>query len=214
VQLLAGLGGFAFAIALMIQGGMGLGPWDAFHVGLHRLSGISVGTASILAGIVIIGISMALKTRPGPATIANMVLIGIFTDAALVVLPPASGRLIGAAYHLGGIGLIGLSSGMYLGARLGAGPRDALMTALAARTGWSISRTRTAIELSVLVIGWMMGGPLGVGTVVFALTVGPSVQWGMRLFGLVPSRVAAIDPDADGGRPAQARVPENPPSIA
>src|SRR5687768_1232736 len=124
LQLLVGLTGFALAIALMIQGGLGLGPWDAFHVGLHRLFGISVGTASILAGIVIIGISMALKGRPGPATIANMVLIGLFTDAALLVLPPAAGLVGGAVYHLAGIALIGVSTGMYLGARLGAGPRD------------------------------------------------------------------------------------------
>ncbi len=213
-QLLAGLAGFAFAIALMIQGGLGLGPWDAFHVGLHRLFGISVGTASILAGVVIIGLSMMLGAKPGPATIANMVLIGIFTDAALVVLPAAPGRLVGAGYHLAGIALIGLASGMYLGAGLGAGPRDGLMTALAARSGWSISRTRSVIELSVLAVGWMMGGTLGVGTVLFAVAVGPSVQWGMRLFGLVPPRsgVETLAPAGDGPAPTQA--PEKPASIA
>lgn len=213
-QLLIGLTGFALAIALMIQGGLGLGPWDAFHVGLHRLFGISVGTASILAGIVIIAISMLLKGRPGPATIANMVLIGLFTDAALLVLPPAPGLVAGAAYHLAGIGLIGVSTGMYLGARLGAGPRDGLMTALAARSGWSISRTRTGIELSVLALGWMMGGTLGVGTVLFAVAVGPSVQWGMRLFGLVPARAGAVVPEPDGDRTVAARAPEKPASIA
>ena len=213
-QLLIGLAGFALAIALMIQGGLGLGPWDAFHVGLHRMFGISVGTASILAGIVIIGISVLLGTKPGPATIANMVLIGIFTDAALVVLPAAPGRLVGAAYHLAGIGLIGLASGMYLGARLGAGPRDGLMTALAARTGWSISRTRTAIELSVLAVGWMMGGTLGVGTVLFAVAVGPSVQWGMRLFGLVPPRSGVDTSASSGDRPGPTPAPEKPASIA
>ena len=188
VQLLVGLLGFAAAIAFMIRSGLGLGPWDAFHVGIHRLSGISVGTASILAGIVIVGISMMLKARPGPATLANMVLIGIFTDLMLKVLPPARGIPIGFLYHLGGIALIGLASGMYLGAGLGAGPRDGLMTALAARWGWSIARTRTLIELSVLGLGWAMGGTLGLGTVLFALGVGPSVQWGMRLFGLLPPK--------------------------
>ena len=191
VQLLVGLFGFAGAIAVMIRSGLGLGPWDAFHVGLHRLTGISVGTASILTGIVIVGISMMLKARPGPATVANMVLIGIFTDLLLKVLPPAAGIMIGLPYHLGGIALIGLSSGMYLGARLGAGPRDGLMTALAARSGWSIARTRTVIELSVLGLGWAMGGKLGLGTVMFAIGVGPSVQWGMRLFGLLPAKPPA-----------------------
>ena len=187
-QLLVGLFGFAAAIAFMIRSGLGLGPWDAFHVGIHRLTGISVGTASILAGIVIVGVSMLLQARPGPGTLANMVLIGIFTDLMLEVLPPAPGMAIGLPYHLGGIALIGLSSGMYLGARLGAGPRDGLMTALAARSGWSIARTRTVIELSVLGLGWAMGGTLGVGTVLFAVGVGPSVQWGMRLFGLLPPK--------------------------
>ncbi len=187
VQLLVGLLGFAGAIALMIRSGLGLGPWDAFHVGIHRLTGISVGTASILTGIVIVGISMALKTRPGPATLANMVLIGIFTDLLLKVLPAAPQFAIGLLYHLGGIALIGLASGMYLGAGLGAGPRDGLMTALAARTGWSIARTRTLIELSVLGVGWTMGGTLGLGTLLFAVGVGPSVQWGMRLFGVIPA---------------------------
>ena len=188
VQLLGGLFGFALAIALMIRGGLGLGPWDAFHVGLHRLTGVSVGTASIVTGVVIVGISLVLATRPGPATVANMVLIGIFTDLLLGVLPAANGFAVGLAYHIAGIALIGFSSGMYLGARLGAGPRDGLMTALAARYGWSISRTRTGIELSVLLLGWLMGGKLGIGTVMFAVAVGPSVQRGMRMFGLIPAR--------------------------
>ena len=206
VQLLVGLLGFAGAIALMIRSSLGLGPWDAFHVGIHRLTGVSVGTASILTGIVIVGISMTLKARPGPATLANMVLIGIFTDLILKVLPPASGMAIGLPYHIAGIVLIGLSSGMYLGARLGAGPRDGLMTALAVRSGWSIARTRTVIELSVLALGWAMGGTLGIGTVLFALGVGPSVQWGMRLFGLLPPKppggpsggASVTDTSADG----------------
>ena len=191
-QLLVGLFGFALAIALMIRGGLGLGPWDAFHVGLHRLTGASVGTASIVTGVVIVGISLLLETRPGPATVANMVLIGIFTDLLLGVLPAANGFGVGLAYHIAGIVLIGFASGMYLGARLGAGPRDGLMTALAARYGWSISRTRTGIELSVLLLGWLMGGKLGIGTVLFAVAVGPSVQWGMRMFGLIPSRSGRV----------------------
>ena len=196
-QLLVGLLAFALSIALMIRGGLGLGPWDAFHVGLHRLTGMTVGTASIVAGIVIVAISLVLKARPGPATIANMVLIGIFTDLALPVVPEARGFPIGLAYHVAGIVLIGLATGMYLGARLGAGPRDGLMTALSARYGWSISRTRTGIELSVLALGWLMGGTLGLGTILFAVAVGPSVQWGMRLFGLIrmPDATSAIVPD-------------------
>ena len=209
VQLLIGLAGFAVSIALMIRGGLGLGPWDAFHVGIHRLTGMTVGTASIVVGIVIIAISMGLKLRPGPATIANMVLVGVFTDLALRGLPAASGFAPGILYHVAGILLIGLSSGMYLGARLGAGPRDGLMTALAARYGWSISRTRTGIELSVLALGWLMGGKLGLGTVLFAVAVGPSVQWGMRLFGLLPRGTGGRAPGVAGAGELQPGEPAN-----
>ena len=214
-QLLVGLLAFALSIALMIRGGLGLGPWDAFHVGLHRLTGMTVGTASIVAGIAIVAISMVLRARLGPATIANMVLIGIFTDLALPVVPAAGGFASGLAYHLSGIALIGLATGMYLGARLGAGPRDGLMTALSARYGWSISRTRTGIELSVLALGWLMGGTLGLGTILFAVAVGPSVQWGMRLFGLIRPLVTpnTISSD-DCGDPDSRDVPPRPASVA
>ena len=199
----------------MIRGGLGLGPWDAFHVGLHRLTGMTVGTASILAGIVIVGISMVLKARLGPATIANMVLIGIFTDLALPIVPDAPGFASGLAYHVAGIALIGLATGMYLGAGLGAGPRDGLMTALSARYGWTISRTRTGIELSVLGLGWLMGGTLGLGTILFAVAVGPSVQWGMRVFGLIRPATAdsTLDPDTRSD-PDSRNVPPRPASIA
>ena len=184
-QLLIGLLAFAVAISLMIRSGLGLGPWDAFHVGLHLLTGLSVGVASILAGIVVVGISMAMRGRPGPATVANMVLVGVFTDLVLPILPAARGWTPGVAYHVGGIVLMGIATGMYISAGLGAGPRDGLMATLSARYGWSIQRTRTMIELSVLGLGWVMGGKLGIGTVLFAAAIGPSVQWGMRMFGLV-----------------------------
>jgi uncharacterized membrane protein YczE len=184
-QLLTGLLAFAVAIALMIRSGLGLGPWDAFHVGLHLLTGVSIGVASILTGILVVGISIAIGGKPGPATVANMVLVGLFTDLVLGVMAPAPAWPIGLGYHLAGIALMGLATGMYISPGLGAGPRDGLMAALSLRYGWSIQRTRTLIELSVLALGWLMGGKLGVGTILFAVAIGPSVQWGMRLFGLV-----------------------------
>ena len=194
-QLLVGLLAFATAIALMIRSGLGLGPWDAFHYGLHRLTGMSVGVASIVAGIVVVGISVAMRAKVGPATIANMVLVGLFTDLVLPVIPPAHGWLPGLAFHVAGIGLMGLATGMYISAGLGAGPRDGLMAALSARYTWSIQRTRTLIEVSVLGLGWAMGGTLGVGTILFAIAIGPSVQWGMRVFGLVTRTGSASTPD-------------------
>lgn len=219
-QLLTGLFAFALAIALMIRSGLGLGPWDAFHFGLHRLTGLSVGVASILAGLLVVGVSMAMGTKPGPATLANMVLIGLFTDVVLLVVPPATGWGPGLAYHLGGIALMGLATGMYISAGLGAGPRDGLMAALSLRYGWSIQRTRALIELSVLALGWAMGGMLGVGTILFAVAIGPSVQWGMRAFGLVKrdgsaSERAAANVDAnDVETPAGDEASEGDPNRA
>ena len=194
-QLLVGLFAFAVAIALMIRSGLGLGPWDAFHVGLHRLTGLSVGVASILAGLVVVGISLAMRAKVGPATVANMVLVGVFTDVVLLMLPAAQGWGPGLAFHVAGIGLMGIATGMYISAGLGAGPRDGLMAALSARYTWSIQRTRTLIELSVLALGFAMGGTLGLGTILFAAAIGPSVQWGMRMFGLVTQKGSADTPD-------------------
>ena len=195
VQLIAGLFAFAIAIALMIRSGLGLGPWDAFHFGLHRLTGLSVGIASILAGLIVVGVSVAMRAKIGPATIANMVLVGVFTDVVLPLIPQARGWAPGLGFHLFGIGLMGLATGMYISAGLGAGPRDGLMAALSARYHWSIQRTRTLLELSVLALGWAMGGTLGLGTILFAIAIGPSVQWGMRMFGLVTRKGSAATPD-------------------
>jgi len=194
-QLLAGLLAFAVAIALMIRSGLGLGPWDAFHVGLHLLTGLTVGVASIVTGLVIVGISMAIGAKPGPGTVANMVLIGVFTDLVLPVLPAAPGWMPGLAYYITGIALMGLATGMYISAGLGAGPRDGLMATLSRRYRWSIQRTRTMIELLALALGWAMGGKLGIGTILFAVAIGPSVQCGMRAFGLVKTSGSAATPD-------------------
>ncbi|HEX2168360.1 MAG TPA: hypothetical protein VHG09_14090 [Longimicrobiales bacterium] len=186
LQLIAGLFGWALGIALFIRSHLGLGPWDAFHYGVHLQTGITVGMASILAGLVIIVANLLLRVRPGVATVLNMILIGAFTDLLLPVIPDAPSLLVAAAYFAGAIPLVGLSSGMYIGAGFGHGPRDGLMMALTLRTGWSVRAIRTLIELSVLVLGWAMGGTVGIGTVIVTLTIGQSVQWGLRLFGAAP----------------------------
>jgi uncharacterized membrane protein YczE len=198
-QLLAGLTGFGVAIALMIRSGLGLGPWDAFHVGLSVHLPITVGMASIGTGLAVLLASLLLRVRPGPGTVANMVLIGLAVDALLPVVPPARGWLAGLAYFLPALVLMGLCTGMYIGAGLGSGPRDGLMLALAQRTGWPVKHVRTGIELSALGAGWAMGGSVGVGTVLFALAVGPSAQWGLRLFGLVPARGVPVGAHAARG---------------
>lgn len=195
-RLVAGLFGYALSIDLMIRSGLGLGPWDAFHVGLSRQTGISVGAASILTGVVIVAAAPLYGIRPGPGTIANMVLIGLFIDATLPWVPPAPNAWTGFAVHVFAIALCGLSTGFYIAARLGNGPRDGLMLGLSGRTGWPVGRVRTLLELSALVFGWAMGGPVGLGTLLFALGIGPAAQWGLRLCGVqkAPQERPMVEP--------------------
>lgn len=174
--LVLGLVVFGFGIALMAEAGLGLGPWEAFHQGISRLTGLELGTVSILLGIPIVAAWWPLGERPGIGTLVNIVLIGLATNAGLAVLPAAHAPIAQLAGMLLGVLVIGLGSGLYLAADLGPGPRDGLMTGIHRRFGWSIRRARTAVELSVFVAGWWLGGTLGLGTVVFALGIGPLVQ--------------------------------------
>lgn len=195
-RLLAGLAIFAVTIALMIRSGLGLGPWDAFHVGIHNYTGMTVGTASIVAGAAILCGTWFLGVRPGPGTVANMIGIGLLMDLLLPWVPEAGGWAMGLAYYAVGIVISGIGTGLYISAGLGKGPRDGLMMALSERTGWPVRRVRTLIELSVLGFGWGMGGPIGVGTVIFTLSIGPAAQWGLQRFGVIHRDGTA---DADAG---------------
>ena len=186
-QLIGGFLLLGLAITLMIRSGLGLGPWDAFHVGLGRLAGISVGAASVLTGLVIILLSLPAGLRPRPGTLANMVFIGPFSDLMLPLVPPAHGLVAGLACYAAAFPVMGVATGMYIAARLGSGPRDGVMLALVRRTGWPVRRVRTFIELSVLGAGWAMGGTIGLGTLLIALFAGPSVQWGLQWFDVLPS---------------------------
>ena len=178
----------------MVRSGLGLGPWDAFHAGLHQHNGIGIGTASILAGVVILVVSLPMGVRPGVGTAANMVLIGTFIDLLLPVVPPAASWPVGLVYYVAALTIAGWFTGAYIAAGLGKGPRDGLVLAVAARSGWPVRRVRTAMELSVLGFGWALGGALGVGTVLFALGIGPAMQWGLARWHVLPSRVDAAEP--------------------
>lgn len=180
--LLAGLALFGFGIALMAEAGIGLGPWEAFHQGISRLTGLELGTVSILLGIPILALWWPLGERPGIGTLMNVVLIGSATNAGLAALPTFSGAVTQLAVMLLGVAVIGAGSGLYLAADLGPGPRDGLMTGIHRRFGWSIRRSRTAVELTVLLLGFALGGTIGVGTVVFALAIGPLVQAALGVF--------------------------------
>lgn len=187
IQLLVGFGTFGVAVPLMIQSGLGLGPWDAFHVGLHNLTGLSIGMASIVVGLVILVVTSFLGIRPGLGTILNMVLIGLFIDLVLPWIPVAHHWSVAALYYAVALILFGYGTGMYIGAGLGSGPRDGMMVVLSRRSGWPAGRVRTVMELSVLGLGWLMGGKIGIGTLIFAVSVGPATQWGFSRFGLTPS---------------------------
>jgi uncharacterized membrane protein YczE len=185
-RLILGLFGYGLAVSLMIESRLGLGPWDAFHYGMHLHTGLTVGLASIVAGLGVQVISWFIGVRPWIGTIANMILIGVFIDLLLPILPAATHWGLGLAFYGAGILICGLATGLYISAGLGHGPRDGLMIGVSQRTGWPVRRVRTLIELTVLLLGWLMGATIGVGTLLFALGIGPAVQWGLRVCGVIP----------------------------
>ncbi len=180
--LLAGLLLFGIGIAFMAEAGMGLGPWEVFHQGIARQLGVQLGTVSIVLGIPILAAWYPLGERPGVGTVLNILLIGTATNVAMGVLPTITGQPQQLLVMLLGVVTIAAGSGLYLASDLGPGPRDGLMTGLHFRFGWSIRRARTAVELTVLVLGFLAGGTIGLGTVVFALGIGPLVQLMLRVF--------------------------------
>jgi uncharacterized membrane protein YczE len=175
------------SVALLIRSELGAAPWDVFHVGLARTTGLSVGAAATATAVTAVVAARAAGIRPGLATLVNALILGACVDAALAVLPPAPSLLAAAGYLAAGIVLLGLGTGLYLSAELGSGPRDSLMVALVERRRWSTARARLTLELAVLAAGIALGGRAGAGTVVYAATIGPVAQWGIRLFAREPA---------------------------
>jgi uncharacterized membrane protein YczE len=180
-QLYAGLLLYGFSSSLLVLAGLGLDPWDVFHQGLSRTIGLAIGTWAIIVGAAVLLLWIPLRQRPGIGTVSNVVLVGGTMDVVLghVGAPHALGWRI--ALLVVGVFLNGVATGAYIGAGLGPGPRDGLMTGLAAR-GHSIRVVRTGLELTVLVTGWLLGGTVGVGTVVYALSIGPLAHVFIPLF--------------------------------
>ena len=174
-QLLPGLGSFGVGIALMVRADLGLSPWQVFHQGVAENIGLEIGTVVILTGIVVLLAWIPLRERFGLGTILNVALIGNVVNLTLQLLPEGFGTVVARLLAMAaGIMLIGLGSGLYIGAGMGPGPRDGLMTGLA-RRGLNIGAVRTGLEVSVLAVGWLLGGTVGAGTVAFALSIGPLV---------------------------------------
>jgi uncharacterized membrane protein YczE len=176
LQLYAGLVLYGASMALQIRAGLGLDPWDVFHQGVAERTGLSFGTVVILTGAIVLLAWIPLRQRPGFGTVSNVFVIGIAVDVALAVLPHAGSAPVAVAMLLSGVGLNGLAGGAYIGAGLGPGPRDGLMTGLVRRPGGSIRVVRTSLEIGVLVAGAALGGRVGIGTVVYAVSIGPIVH--------------------------------------
>lgn len=178
--MLMGLG-----LALLLQAGIGLGPWAVFHEGLSLVSGLSFGRILQLVGVAVLGLSWWWTgERPGPGTFVNMLLVGPWVDlfAAQAWLPTAEGVAWGVAQFTAGTAIVGLASGLYITADLGAGPRDGFVLGLSRILRLSIRRSRGLLEFTVLVVGFLLGGAVGAGTVLFALSIGPIMQFAVRLF--------------------------------
>lgn len=172
VSLYLGLIMFGGSVALMLRSGLGLDPWDVLHQGLSQHTGLRFGWVVIAVGAIVLLLWLPLKQRPGLGTVSNVVVVGLAADATLSILPHPSDLVLRFAFLVAGILANGFATGLYIGAGLGPGPRDGLMTGLAAR-GHSIRVVRTSIEVSVLAVGWLLGGSVGVGTVLYALSIGP-----------------------------------------
>jgi uncharacterized protein len=185
VRLLAGLWLFALGVVLGLRSGLGVSPWDVLHDGIRQATPLSFGAGTVLVGLVLVVVALAAGVRPGPGTLVNMVAIGAFADALLAsgFASDLAARALPVrlAAVLAGVGLVALGSALYIGAGLGSGPRDSLMLALAARTGLSVGLIRGLLEGSVLGVGWLLGGVVGVGTVLFTFGIGPAVQLAFRV---------------------------------
>ena len=176
VQLYSGLVLYGVSLALMVRAGLGLDPWDVFHQGLADRLPLTFGQVVIVVGALVLLAWIPLRQRPGLGTISNVFVIGLAVDAALALLPAPEPMAWRIAFLVAGVVLNGVATAAYIGARLGPGPRDGLMTGLVARTGRSVRMIRTSIELSVLATGWLLGGTIGAGTVLYAISIGPLVH--------------------------------------
>ena len=187
VVIQVGFALFGLAIATLIRANLGTGPWTILGVALSQISGLTPGTMTVLIGFVVLSGSLILRERIGWGTLCNILFIGPWEDLALSLIPSVMDNLpLQAAMLLGAILLMGLATAIYIGVDAGAGPRDSLMLAVKRTSGWSLRQARGSIEVTLVLLGWLLDGPAGIGTVVFAVLIGPAVQWGFKLFNVLP----------------------------
>ena len=190
IQLFAGLVLYGVSIALIVRADLGLDPWDELNQGVFERfagpAGISFGLIVNLIGMAVLLLWIPLRQKPGIGTVANVLVIGTVANLGLDWIPSDLGLPLQASLLIGGIVLNGVASGAYIGAGLGPGPRDGLMTGIVARTGWPVKWVRTSIELAVIAVGWLLGGSVGLGTVLYAVTIGPLVHVFLPMFTIRP----------------------------
>ncbi|MEV7241379.1 membrane protein YczE [Streptomyces sp. NPDC003236] len=206
IQLYAGLALYGASSALLVAAGLGLEPWNVLHQGLAELTGLTIGVVSIAVGAVVLLLWIPLRQRPGLGTVSNVFVVGLAMDGTLALLPDVHALAVRVPLLVAGIVLNGAATGLYIAASFGPGPRDGLMTGLHRRTGRSIRLMRTAVEVTVVVSGFALGGTIGIGTVLYAVSIGPLAQLFLKVFAAPPApggstAVAAVTPDGAILRP-------------
>jgi uncharacterized membrane protein YczE len=190
----AGFALFGLSIALLIRANLGTSPWVMLEVALSQITGLTPGTLSVIIGFVVLGAALAMREQIGWGTLGNILFIGPWEDIGLNLIPSVTGNLpIQIAMLLASILGIGLASSIYIGVDAGAGPRDSLMLAVKRISPWSLRRSRSTIEIILVLLGWLLGGPIGIGTLVFSILIGPSVQWGFKLFKVEPHKPVELE---------------------
>ena len=182
IELLIGLTLYAFGIALMVQATLGVSPWDVLTQGLSRITGISFGFMITIISLLVLLLWIPLRQKPGIGTLLNGVIVGPIADIFIRILPQPGELWLQIVFMAGGIVIVGIATGIYIGVHMGPGPRDGLMTGISRRFGWPIWIVRTGIEGTVLLSGWLLGGTFGVGTVAFVLCIGPICQFTLPFF--------------------------------
>jgi uncharacterized membrane protein YczE len=196
-QLFIGLVLYGVSLALMVRGDIGLAPWDVLHSGLIRYVPLTLGQAVVVMSFVVLVLWIPLREKPGLGTVANAFVVGFSADAALVLLDRPDALWARITLLVAGVVLNALATGLYIGSQFGRGPRDGLMTGLARRTGWSLRLVRTGLEVTVVAIGFALGGLVGVGTVIYALAIGPLAQL------MLPWCLVDIDAPVEDHNPRQ-----------
>ncbi|MFF5480791.1 YitT family protein [Streptomyces sp. NPDC012935] len=186
-QLYVGLALYGASSALLVEAGLGLEPWNVLHQGIAERTGLTIGVVSIIVGAAVLLLWIPLRQRPGLGTVSNVFVVGLAMDGTLALLPEAHSLAVRVPLLLAGILLNGVATGLYIAARFGPGPRDGLMTGLHLRTGRSIRLMRTAVEIVVVVTGFALGGTVGAGTLLYAVSIGPLAQLFLRVFAVPPA---------------------------